>query len=240
MFVNVFTELVNTEGFSSHHNQTKIYLLMGFFKGMSLSWRLVQVVVLVFMSFIQGNICHRRLWSESLSPLLQSTKKRETNQLCCQDRAATCSNADHINYETFASLPERNGNNKKKPPLSGCGSCLGGLRRAEHLENDLTWTRDKWPDSFHRRSTADVAGMKGSRRPRGRRFLPREHISLNSLVEIGPPDGILCISPTRHSILLLPAVLPSVTAIMGRVINIWSPSLKFFFFFTLHFECIFQ
>lgn len=120
---------------------------------------------------------------------------------------------------------------KKKPPLSGCGSCLGGLRRAEHLENDLTWTRDKWPDSFHRRSRADVAGMKGSRRPRGRRFLPREHISLNSLVEIGPPDGILCISPTRHSILLLPAVLPSVTAIMGRVINIWSPSLKFSSFF---------
>lgn len=112
----------------------------------------------------------------------------------------------------------------KKKNLHSQG--VGGLRRAEHLENDLTWTRDKWPDSFHRRSTADVAGMKGSRRPRGRRFLPREHISLNSLVEIGPPDGILCISPTRHSILLLPAVLPSVTAIMGRVINIWSPSLK--------------
>lgn len=38
VFVNVFTELVNTEGFSSQHNQTKIYLFMFcFFKGMSLS-----------------------------------------------------------------------------------------------------------------------------------------------------------------------------------------------------------
>lgn len=53
--------------------------------------------------------------------------------------------------------------------------------------------------AFYHGGTADVAGMKGSQRPQGPCFLQRVHISLNSLVEIGPPDGILCISPDTWS-----------------------------------------
>lgn len=53
--------------------------------------------------------------------------------------------------------------------------------------------------AFYHGGTADVAGMKGSQRPQGLCFLQRVHISLNSLVEIGPPDGILCISPDTWS-----------------------------------------
>lgn len=97
----------------------------------------------------------------------------------------------------------------------------------------MTWLElgTSGPTAFTGEAQLMSRGWKAPAAHGGCRFLPREYISLNSLVEIGPPDGILCISPTPHLIRLLPTVLPSVAAIMGRLINIWSSSLRFFFFF---------
>lgn len=73
------------------------------------------------------------------------------------------------------------------------------------LENFSNWC--KWNSgqvfqspkqlaSFNHRSAARGAVMRDSQCSRGLCFSQREHISLNSLAEIGPPDGISASLPT--------------------------------------------